>query len=74
MGFDVFGKILGNLGWRNLVELALPILEHAGQDFIDKDTNDVGKDDLIGQAIVGATRMLKAALSGDEKTLAKLLK
>lgn len=56
------------LGW------ALPMVESAGQAKIDEDSNDTGKDDLIGQALVAAAKLLKAAFSGDTAAISKILK
>lgn len=54
--------------------MALPMVEEAGEGYIEQDENDTGRDDLTGQALVAAARLLKAALTGDENALRTALK
>ena len=52
--------------WKMLVRMALPMIEMAGEHFIEQDENDTGKDDMIGQSLLYAAKLLKSVLSGKE--------
>jgi hypothetical protein len=46
--------------WKFLLSMALPYLELAGQAKINEDENTTGKDDAIGEAMIFASKLLKA--------------
>lgn len=51
-------------GWKMLLNMLLPMLESIGQAKIDEDANDTGKDDIIGQSLLYAVKLLKAVANG----------
>jgi hypothetical protein len=52
------------MNWKTLLTFALPMIEAAGQERIDRDENDTGRDDIEGVSLVYAAKLLKALLSG----------
>lgn len=53
-------------GWKTLLNMLLPMLESIGQAKIDEDANDTGKDDIIGQSLIYAVKLLKAIVNGKD--------
>lgn len=60
-----------NFNWKFFVNMALPFIESAGRDYIGKDSNDVGKDDMIGQSLVYVANLLRAIIN-DKPELPKV--
>ena len=56
--------------WRFFANMAIPFIEKAGRDYIGKDVDDVGKDDIIGQSLVYIAKLLSAIIN-DVPTLPK---
>ncbi len=56
-------------GWKTLLGMVLPMLESIGQAKIAEDENSTGKDDVIGQSLVFAAKLLRAIL--EDKPLPK---
>ncbi len=54
------------MNWKFFVKMALPFLRQAGMDKKEEDTNNSGKDDIIGGALVYAADLLDAILRGKE--------
>lgn len=46
--------------WKMILLMALPMMEAAGQSYVNQDANDTGKDDAIGEGILYAVKLLKA--------------
>lgn len=57
--------------WKFFVNLAIPFIEAAGRDYVGKDLNDVGRDDIIGQSLLYAAKLLRAVVD-DTVTLPKI--
>lgn len=53
-------------GWQMLVKMALPMIEMAAQSYINKDDNETGKDDMIGQSLHYAYKILTAVIDGKD--------
>lgn len=53
-------------GWKMLLNMLLPMLEAIGQGKINEDANSTGKDDMIGESLVFACKLLKAIAEGKE--------
>jgi hypothetical protein len=49
--------------WKLILNMALPLIEAAGQAKIDEDQNETGKDDIIGQAILFGVKLFRAIVS-----------
>lgn len=49
--------------WKYFVRMAIPFLEAAGEEFIARDDNAHGKDDMIGQSLVYVAKLLRAILN-----------
>lgn len=60
-------------GWKMLLGMLLPLLEAVGVAKVNEDENETGKDDIFGQAILFAVRMLRAILAGDTTKLEKMI-
>lgn len=58
---------------RFLLGLLLPMLEGLGQQFINKDANETGVDDIEGQAILFGVKIFRAYVAGDTAALQNLL-
>lgn len=56
------------MNWKFFVQLAIGFLESAGMAKKAEDDNDTGVDDLVGDALVFASRVAKLALSGGQGT------
>lgn len=52
------------MNWKTILKWILPMIEVAGQEMIDADDNDYGKDDIQGVGIVYAVKILKAIVGG----------
>jgi hypothetical protein len=52
--------------WKMFVRMAIPMIENAGETYIDKDENSSGKDDMIGQSLVYVSKLLTAIISDKE--------
>ncbi|MEO7538874.1 MAG: hypothetical protein ABIV21_02520 [Pyrinomonadaceae bacterium] len=50
--------------WKMLLAMVLPMLESIGQAKVDEDLNETGKDDLTGQSLLYAVKVLKAISQG----------
>ncbi len=57
--------------WKVILQSVLPMVRMAGEAKKAEDTNDSGKDDLIGVSLVYAADLLQAILS-DKPTLPKV--
>jgi hypothetical protein len=57
-----------NFNWKFFVNLALPFVEAAGNDYVNKDTNDAGRDDMIGQSLIYVAKLLREIIA-DKPTL-----
>lgn len=53
-------------GWKVLLNMLLPMLESIGQAKIAEDANSTGKDDLIGESLVFAAKLLRAIVEGKD--------
>lgn len=53
-------------GWKTLAKMALPMIESAGEEYINQDANTTGKDDIIGQSLVYAAKLLGAIISSKD--------
>lgn len=51
--------------WKYLLRMALPLVRGAGAEFRNKDSNDTGKDDLIGYSLTYLADLGEAILSDD---------
>lgn len=56
--------------WKFFVNMALPFIESAGRDYVGKDENDTGKDDMIGQTLIYVAALLRAIIA-DKPTMPK---
>lgn len=56
-------------GWKMFVKMAIPMIENAGQSYVDQDENNSGKDDMIGQSLIYVAHLLTAIVS--DKSLPK---
>lgn len=52
--------------WKMLLKMVMPMLESIGQAKIDEDANNTGKDDITGQSILYAIKLLNAVLEGKD--------
>lgn len=52
-----------NFNWKFFVNMAIPFIDAAGNDYINKDADDAGKDDMIGQSLVYVAKLLKAIVT-----------
>lgn len=50
--------------WKTFFKYIAPMIETAGQEMIDADDNDYGKDDIQGVGIVYAVKILRAIVGG----------
>lgn len=51
--------------WKLFLQTALPWIHAAGQSFRDQDSNDTGKDDIEGYALLAIADIAQAVISGD---------
>lgn len=54
------------MNWKMLLLFALPMLKAAGQAKIDEDANSTGKDDIQGEAMMFAAKLIEAIALGKE--------
>lgn len=52
-----------NFNWKFFVGMSLPFIEAAGRDYIGKDADDAGKDDMIGQTLLYVAALLRALIA-----------
>jgi hypothetical protein len=50
--------------WKMILLMVLPMMEAAGQAKIEEDANSTGKDDITGEAILYAVKLVKAIVMG----------
>ena len=53
-------------GWKTLLNMLLPMLEAVGTAKINEDANSTGKDDLIGESLLFAVKLLRAIVNGTD--------
>lgn len=58
------------MNWKFLLRLAIPMIQEAGISKKAEDSNNTGRDDLIGASLVYAADLLDAILS-DKATMPK---
>jgi len=51
------------MNWKFLLQLALPMIRHAGESKKAEDSNNTGKDDLIGVSLVYVADLVDAILN-----------
>jgi len=61
------------MSWKWLLGILLPMLEAFGWQKVNEDENEVGKDDIIGQAILFGVKIFRMVLAGDTEGLKKAL-
>lgn len=49
--------------WQFFVRMALPMVRMAGEEYKNRDSNSVGKDDLIGVSLTYAADIIEAVIS-----------
>lgn len=59
--------------WKYFARLAVPMIESAGEMYVNQDENETGKDDLIGKTLIYIASLIKAVLSGDTNKIQSTL-
>ena len=59
--------------WKYFARLAVPMIESAGEMYVNQDENETGKDDLIGKTLIYIASLIKAVLSGDTNKIQSAL-
>jgi len=53
--------------WKVLLNMLMPMLESIGNAKINEDENSTGKDDMIGEGLLYAVKLLRAINAGADK-------
>lgn len=59
------------MNWKFFANLGVGFLESAGIAKVDEDENEIGLDDLIGQALLFSVKLARFALSGGKGSVPK---